>query len=253
MNRLVAAEFIKAFTTRTWAWLLIGCLAMTALFTGLDIAFTDAVGTTGAPLSSAAGQRSLFGVGGGAGALVAVLAAVGVTGEFRHKTAGATFLSTPRRARVVAAKLVTYAILGAGYGLACVAVTIAIALPWLGSKNIHVRITSDHVPAVLAGVVVAMAIYGLFGVGLGALLRDQVATVVGLLVFLYAVSPILTSIHALRGWSMYLPGPAGDALVQFSQAGHTLLRPWQGGLVLTGYGLTLAAAGAFLTIRRDVT
>jgi hypothetical protein len=253
MSRLVAAEFVKLFTTRVWLWLLLGCLALTALFASLDLAFTDTAYTTSRPLSSAAGQRSLFGVGGGTGALVAVLAAIGITGEFRHKTVGATFLSMPRRSRVVAAKLLIYALVGTGYGAACFAVTTAIALPWLDAKHIHVTLTSDRLPAVLAGVMFAMAIYGVVGVGLGALLREQVATAVTLLVSLYVVEPILTNSGALGGWTMYLPGAATDALAQFSQTGHESLHAWQGALVLTGYGLIFAAAGILLTMRRDVT
>jgi hypothetical protein len=48
-----------------------------------------------APLTSPEGQRTLFAVAsGGANTLVAVLAAIAITGEFRHKTATATFLAT---------------------------------------------------------------------------------------------------------------------------------------------------------------
>jgi len=74
-----------------------------------------------APLNSPECQRTLFAVAaGGANTLVAVLAAIGITGEFRHKTATATLFATPRRGRVVAAKLVTYALVGIAYQVATV-------------------------------------------------------------------------------------------------------------------------------------
>ena len=255
MQRLIAAEFQKLFTTRLWLWLLLGSVALTALFASMNVAFgfEDPEGDLVPPRPSPERQRTLFAVGfAGAGPLVAVLAAIGLTGEFRHRTATATFLATPRRGRVVLAKLVTYALVGVGYALVCIAVTIAIALPWLAAKGIDVPLAGNGIPATLAGVVAVVGIFGLIGVGLGALLRDQVAAVVGLLVYLFVVEPIATYTPALQDWSMYLPGAAASALVQTSD-GRRFLEPWQGGLVLAAYGAVLAVAGTFLAVRRDVT
>jgi len=96
-------------------------------------------------------------------------------------------------------------------------------------------------------------VFALIGVGLGALVRDQVATVVGLLVYLFVVEPIITRIGALEAWSKYLPGAAEDALTQISQSNQHLLAPWQGGLVLVAYGIVFAVAGTFVSMRRDVS
>ena len=41
MRRLVAAEFHKLATTRLWLWLLLGSVALTALYASLAIAFGD--------------------------------------------------------------------------------------------------------------------------------------------------------------------------------------------------------------------
>jgi ABC-2 type transport system permease protein len=101
--------------------------------------------------------------------------------------------------------------------------------------------------------VAAVAIFGLIGVGLGALVREQVATVVGLLVYLFIAEPIVTRIPALSSWTIYLPGAAANALTQVAQANQDFLPPLQGGLVLAAYGLILATAGTVLTIRRDIT
>src|SRR5205823_14210182 len=93
-------------------------------------------GGPGPALSGAAGQHALFAIGaGGAGPLAAILAAAGTAGEFRHRTAAATFLAEPRRARVITAKLVVYLLAGAAYALACVAVCLAVALPWLAARG----------------------------------------------------------------------------------------------------------------------
>jgi ABC-2 type transport system permease protein len=253
MRRLITAEFHKLFTTRLWLWLLLGSVALTALYASLAIAFGDTPDNPTPPLASPGGQRTVFSVGQGAGTLLAVLAAIALTGEFRHQTATTTFLASPQRGRVVLAKLIAYGLVGIGYALVCIAVTIAIALPWLNAKGIQIPLGGNGIPATLAGVVAAVVIFGLIGVGLGALIREQVATVVGLLVYLFIAEPIVTRIPALHSWTSYLPGAAANALTQVAQANQEFLPPWQGGLVLTAYGLILAAAGTLAITRRDIT
>lgn len=254
MGRLVAGEFRKVTTTRLWLWMLLAAASLTALYASLLIGFSGDPETLTAPLDSPAGQRTLFAVAaGGANTLVAVLAAIGLTGEFRHKTATATFLAAPRRGRVVLAKLVTYSVLGAGYALACLAVVTAIAVPWLASKDIELSLTSNGLPGTAAAVITDTAIFALVGVGLGALVRNQVATVVGLLIYRFVAEPVLTGIPALSGWTIYLPGSASAALTRVSLTTQEYLDPWQGGLLLAGYGLAFAIAGSWFSVRRDIT
>ena len=105
----------------------------------------------------------------------------------------------------------------------------------------------------MIGVVAALAIYGLIGVGLAALLRDQIATVVGLLVYLFVVEPIVTRVLVFESWSNYLPGAAAAALTHVAQNDQEFLAPWAGGAVLAFYGIGLAFAGTVTTMRRDVT
>src|SRR5262245_26727790 len=254
VRRLIAAELVKLVSTRLWLWLLLASMALTALYVSLTIAFSDAPDTSVLPLSTPAGQRMLFALAAsGPSALVAVLGAIGLTGEYRHRTATATFLATPHRDRIVRAKLVTYALAGVGYALACTAIAAAISLPWLAHRHIHVPITGHGIPATLAGVLAAVTIYAVLGVGLGALLRNQVATVVALLVYLFVAEPIVTRIPALASWTIYLPGPAEQALTHLAQRDRDLLAPWQGGLIFAAYAAGLAVAGTLLTSRKDVT
>jgi ABC-2 type transport system permease protein len=253
MGRLIVGEFHKLVTTRLWSWLLLASAAIAALYASLFIGFAEDPDTITFPLDTAQGQQGLLAVAAGAAKpLAAVLAAIGLTGEFRHKTVTATFLATPHRGQVVLAKLVTYAVAGAAYGIVCTAVVAAIAVPWLDSKGIDVNL-SGGLPATMGGGIAATAIYGLIGVGLGALLREQVATVVGLLIYLFVVEPIVTRIPALADWTVYLPGPTGNALEQLSLTNQQFLSAWLGGLVLTGYGVAFAVVGTWLAMRRDVT
>jgi ABC-2 type transport system permease protein len=253
MRRLIAAEFDKLFTTRLWLWLLLASVALTALYASLAIAFSDNNPSNPTPpLTSVQGQNTLFSVGsGGATPFLVVLAAIGLTGEFRHRTASATFLAVPRRGRVVLAKLATYVVVGIGYAVTCLAVTFAIAVPWLSAK--HIDILVEGKTTMIVGVVASVAIFGLIGVGLGALLREQVATVVGALIYLFVAEPIVTRIPDLNDWTRFLPGSARYGLISVSQNGLDLLAPWQGGLVLAAYGVLFTVAGSYLTMRRDIT
>ena len=134
----------------------------------------------------------------------------------------------------------------------CIAVSIAIALPWLAAKGIHLTVAGDGNLAVLAAVVAATAIFGVAGTATGALVRGQLAAVAGMLIYLYVAEPAVSHISALGAWTAYLPGVAADGLTQATQAGVRLLPPWQGGLVFAAWALALAAAGTRLTAGRDI-
>lgn len=253
MRRLVGAELRKLTTVRLWLWLLLASAAITALVVSLQIAFADDPDTWTRPLHTISGQRTLLASAASAAApLAAVLGAIGTAGEFRHGIATPTFLAAPGRARVVTAKVATYAATGAGYAAACLLVAVIIAWPWLATDGIPLALTHPDNLATMAGVIGAASAFGAIGVGLGALLRDQVATIVGLLIYLFVVEPILTGVGSLEALSNYLPGPARNALTGTALTTRTFLEPWQGAAALAGYATVLAAAGAAATSRRDV-
>jgi ABC-2 type transport system permease protein len=253
MGAAVGAEFRKLLTVRSWLWLLLVSVAWTAGYAAVEIALNGRPGGPVPSLASAAGQHALFAIGaGGAGPLAAILGAAGTAGEYRHRTAAVTFLATPRRARVIAAKLVTYLAAGIGYALVCVVAEVAMALPWLASKGVPVPLTGHGNLAVLGAVLVSAGLFGMTGAGLGALLGGEIATIAGLLLYLYVAEPAVSHIAAFRSWTVYLPGVAADGLTQAVQAGVRLLPPWQGGLVFAAWAAAIALAGIAVTVRRDI-
>ncbi|HEX6354714.1 hypothetical protein [Actinophytocola sp.] len=253
MTRLVRGEIRKLFTTKLWLWLLLGAFAITAIFMSFTIGFDGTEGNPNPSLSTETGQRNLFAVAGSAGVFVLILGIIGITGEFRHQTVTPTFLATPHRGRVVISKLVTYALAGIGYGVAVVLLAIAIALPWVSARDIDLSLTENGIPGTLAGVVAGVAVYALLGVGLGALIRNQIAAIVGALVYLFIVEGFVSALPTIRDYYKYFPGGANSALVGAQQPGVTLLEPWQGGLLLVAYGLVFATAGTWIAVRRDVS
>lgn len=255
MTTALRAEMRKLTTTQVLTWLIVLSVGLCILVASLGSGFS------GEPDNSP-DDRTLelllnFTLG-FPFLIAAILGVIGITGEYRHLTVTPTFLSVPRRGTVVTAKLVTYLVTGLVLGALCVAATIAIAAPWLSARGFDIDLGSESTIRIIIGGIIASGIYGVVGVGLGALLRNQVAAVVGLVVYLFVVEPILSAIPKVQAAYPYLPGGAASALVQTADpdaqvSGYTLLDPWVGGLVLLAYGLVFAILGSVLTVRRDVT
>lgn len=253
MIRLIGGEVRKLFTTKLWLWMALGAIAITALFMSFTIALDGSEGNPQPPLSTPEGQRNLFAVAGASGVFVLILGIIAITGEFRHQTVTPTFLATPHRGRVVVAKVVTYALAGIGYGLVVIGFAVALALPWLAAKDIDISLSANGIPGSMAGTVAGIAVYAVLGVGVGALVRNQIAAIVGALVYLFVIEGFVGTLPTIRDYYKYFPGGANSALTGASQPGTTLLEPWQGGLLLVAYGVVFAFAGTWLAIRRDVS
>jgi ABC-2 type transport system permease protein len=249
MNALLRAELLKVRTTR----LVFGLLAAT---TGLVILGVVAsiltAGDDGLPaLGSAEGVRNVFGSGGVASVFALVMGILLVTGELRHGTITQTFLLTPRRPLVVAAKLAAMVAVGLVFGVVAAGVNLAVAIPWLAAKDVSLGPVSGDIAAVLLATLLSCVLYGLIGVGVGALIRNQVAAVVIALVWEFVLEGIVVALLPAVG--KWLPQGASRALSQETLSDGTLLPAWAGGLVLVGYAVVFAALGARLLVRRDVT
>lgn len=253
MRNLIRAEFTKLFTTRLWLGLLAGALGMTVLFTSLTIGLEGQEGNPSPPLTTPEGQQALLSAAGSASVFTVILGIIAMTGEYRHQTVTPTFLATPRRSRVLVAKMVAYALVGLGYGIANAAAAVAVALPWLSAKQIDVSLTSDGVPQTLLGVVIGLAVFTVVGVGIGALVRNQVAAVVGTLVYSLVVESFVSVLPHVRDYYRYFPGGAFSGLTNSYQPDIELLAAAPAALLLAGYGVLLATAGAVIAVRRDIT
>jgi ABC-2 type transport system permease protein len=246
MIRLVRAELTKLATTR----LIYGMAAAMAAFAVLTVA-ANILDRQGAPPLSAdhfpvlvAGPVTLLS---GAALLLGIL---GMAGEFRHRTVTQTFLVTPDRGRVVAAKLVAYPLAGIALALSILAFTAAVAAGWLAAKGITPSLLDARLGRVLLGAVLAAGLCGLVGVGVGALVRNQVAALVGVAVWVLLVEGLLMSLLHAPSMAKWLPSAAAAAL---TNPGGGQLSRLAGSLLLAGYALALALIGTRLVVRRDIT
>jgi ABC-2 type transport system permease protein len=239
--RLFASELLKLRTVRT-TWLMLGIgLLVEALFAGLYVG-----------LASLQEIGPIREVQTGTGLLMLMLLVFGVlaiTTEFRHGTASTTFLAAPRRYPVLAAKL--GAVLAAGLlaGLAYVAVNGALALSLFSSREGNLPPLGEIV-SVYAGVVVSFALLCAFGLGVGAIVRNQIGAIIAALAFFFVLSPLPELLPGNIG--DYFPAQAIGSLHDLPEATEEGLGQLAGGLVLATWSAALVLIGTALIAKRDL-
>jgi len=261
MTALLRSELRKFFTTRLW-WILLVSLAVYMGGTALLLAFAftqrGAVGLPdGLTDDPAALVTAVYGTASSLGYVFpVVIGALAVTSEFRYQTITPTYLATPSRTRVLTAKLVSSLPLGLLYGIVGTAVSVGGGAAMLAARGHATFLTDAAVLESVARSVLALTIWIVVGVGVGALLRNQVVAIVVVLVYTQLLEPIVRTVLTSTPVGRFLPGAAGDAIVGnsvYSATGLGGLLPWWSGvLVLAGYGLLAAAVAAGTTMRRDV-
>lgn len=247
MIALVRSELLKQRSTRTVLGLL-GAMVGLVLLAVLLHSF----GLPADSLGDASRQLMILGRGEFLGVLfAALLGALSVTSEIRHGTIRPTFLVTPRRARVVAAKVSIGIMLGAAFGLVAGAVGAVAGAAAFNARGIDLRLDGWDYGLLVAGAVVAAALWAAIGVGIGALVRSQVPTLVGICAWLLLVEGLLADATGYLGdVGRFLPGSAAAGLS--GQGPDTLLAPGAGLALLLGYAIALPLAGAYAMLRRDV-
>jgi ABC-2 type transport system permease protein len=181
-----------------------------------------------------------------------LLGILGVAGEFRHQTITATLLAAPGRGRLLTAKVIVHAGLGALLAVVAAAVNLAVAIPWLSSRGVPLSGPVD-VAGVLIGGVAAGAIYGAAGAGLGALIANQTAAVTVSLVWLLAVEGLVVSFTSSTAVQQWLPGGALSTVAQGGTGPHTGLQFWATTGCAVVYATTIIAGGAVRIAHRDIT
>ncbi len=172
-----------------------------------------------------------------------------ITSEFRHGTIRPTFVVTPRRSRVIAAKVVASLLMGILFGLLAIALSFGVGYAILAGRSVGFALDTSHVLLLVLGSLGMTALWAALGVGIGAVIKNQVLAVVGLILWVLIVDTLLQGL--VPGVGRFTPTAVSDSIT----AGFAdyLLSPAAAGLVLLGYTATFVVAGALLVARRDVT
>lgn len=255
--QLVQAELLKLSSTRTAFGLFIAAVVVSVLPAVLVMSLVPRTSLSDGGASIAASGLTIVPI------LAVVFGILGMTNEYRHGTITYTYLATPRRGLVMVVKLICYALVGAVVMVAAallVVLSIAVigalrdvAVPWLAASNLSDPQTLRDVGMFL----LATGLMTAFGVSLGALLRAQVPTVAGVVVWALAIEGIITVVKPRIG--VYLPFAAfqqltmGGSLRVGSDGGLPSLTRPEAFLVAIAYIAVFSIAAVSTSMRRDVT
>jgi ABC-2 type transport system permease protein len=236
MTRLIRTEWLKLATTRgPWA-VIAGVTALTALIT--PFAMAD-IGHGSA--SRAADAREALAIGPGfiTALLLLLLGALAAAGEFHHRSIVSTYLITPRRGRILAAKLFAHATLGAVVAGIGVAISFPIVLLMARGEDYTVA-SNAHLAALAVAIVAAGALASVCGVAAGSILRHQTAAIIVILVWTLLVEKL---------FSGFFPPvlPFGAILAAVGMAGD------DGPGILASLSLLGAWAGVFVLVANRFT
>src|ERR1700743_1804154 len=272
--RLLRAEFMKLRTTSAGWLFLTGFIVFTAMALTINgfgnysllhpeqglVSAAQAVAQTAqarSPAGVATMAASIMTSGQLFGVIFALLLGVViVTSEFANQTAAVTFVTVPRRVTVIRAKVAAAASCGALFWLIGTVIA-AVATPvFLYTQHVSASLTGWPVARSVLLNLLAFVAWGIFGLGLGAVLRSQLASVVAAVV-VYAGSfgaiLVFTALYNLfhQGWMLgapvIAPAVASEVMITSGPAFPNAPPAWVGGIILIGYAVALTAGGIALT------
>lgn len=246
MTRLISSELLKLRSTRTAVALIasvVGLVVLIGLIATLTVQEDEVV------------TVDLLGIAGFAQVFALILGVLAVTTEFRHGTITPTLIVAPHRERLVLAKLVAHVLAGLLLGALAVGLCTLIVLVGLSSRDIETGLSSGDITKIVVGLVLTTALWAALGVGLGALVRNQVGAIVGALGWTLLVENLLTIIPTVGDWvQKYGLNGVSNALSGVeSEVTGDVLSQLQGGLLMLGYTAAFVIAGTLAMRRRDVT
>jgi len=243
MRDALRAELIKARTTRTFA-VFVGISIATSLLIAVLVASLTEPRAGDVLTDVYASDTSSF--------FILVLAIVGITGEWRHHTITSALLAAPDRIRFLGAKALAFATAGGVLSLCIAASVAAIATIILSVRSLPLPELTELLAMVGRNLYVA-ALLGALGVAFGAVVRNQVAAVVGVMVVIFVVEPLLVGLVPDVGrWSPFGVLPIAAAGLDDSTGSDELPGVVAATLALVAWIAGLLAVAAWMLRRRDL-
>lgn len=244
MSLLLRGELLKLRTTRTFVALVGAALALSLLVVVLSTLLSDEFAPGDAAMLFTADFTGLF---------IMLLGVIGMAGEWRHRTITGTILAAPDRLRLMAAKMLAYAAAGVVLSLIVTVTIMVVGSIILSSRGFDTVALVDLLDILWRNLLVA-ALLGALGVGVGALIRNQVVAIIGVLIFGFVVEPALFGLVPDVGRFGPTAG-APSGIIDVSPFGESdeeddLLSPVAAVLVMLGWiAAFFAAAGVRLRSR----
>jgi ABC-2 type transport system permease protein len=282
--KLINAEIMKIRTTNTWWLFTIGIVLFTAL-----AFFTNAVGhhfdlhphlagmspdERARSVAAAAAAHTHTGLAAIASDLVTsgqffgvlfamLLGILVVTNEFFHQTATATFMTNPHRTAVILAKLAAAMAFGVLFWFVSTVLDLIATPIYLHGQHVSISLGDWIVVRSILLNLLAFAMWAIFGLGLGTLIRSQIGAVVtGMVAYLLGLAAVMiifrliyTAYH--HTWvlaaTVISPAVASSVMTTPGRLFPHAAPQWVGLLVMVGYSVVLGGIGIAVIRRRDVT
>ncbi len=182
---------------------------------------------------------------------IGVLGVLVITAEYSTGMIRASMTAVPRRLPVLWAKAGVYGLVILSLMIPATLIAFFIGQALLARHHIDIAFTHPEVARAVIGAALYLTVVGLFGLGLGAIVRNTaggIATFAGIMFVLPPLMNVFPSSwnHAA---SPYLPLAAGESIMSITPGDH--LSPWVGLALFAGYAAAALGVAALLLLRRD--
>jgi ABC-2 type transport system permease protein len=183
---------------------------------------------------------------------IGVLGVLVISGEYTTGSIRSSFAAVPRRLPVLWAKVAVFGAVTFVLMLPSALIAFLASQAILTQHHVQTSLGQPHVARAVVGAALFLAVMGLMGITLGALVRNTaggIAAFAGIMFVLPGLDALLPS-----SWSNtidpYLPLNAGSAIMNI-HTDSSSLSPWAGFAVFCLYTAVLGAIAAMLMVRRD--
>lgn len=251
--RVAASEWTKLRSVRSTRWSLLAAFLFTVGLAALACAVVSHHYPRMSPREQANFHPLEVNLAGVQLAQLAlgVLGVLIITAEYSTGMIRASFTAVPKRLPVLWAKAGVFGVVTFALMLPAVLIAFFVGEAILAGHHIDIGFTAPHVIRVLVGAALYPTVAGLFGLGLGAIVRNTAGGIASFAAIMFVLPPLMNVLPA--SWnsaaSPYLPLQAGEAILSTTSGGH--LSPWVGLALFAGYAAVALAVAALLLVRRD--
>ena len=247
MRSLVAAELLKVRTTRS-PYVATALSVVLAAVLPVLYAVAAQQGTVD-PIRSADLTEMLRGPARFAGGAVLLIGLLAAAGEFGHRTVLTTRLAEPHPERVLAAKLAALGLVGGALGVVVELVALGAGVLVMTREGVPVQPFAHGAVQVAFTVPALLALHGVLGVAVGALLRSTAAVVGVVLFWAFVVEGVVPVVARRPGLADWLPSGLVDSMLRTEVDGR--LAPAAAAVLLLTYAAGLVAVTTVLDRRRE--
>jgi ABC-type transport system involved in multi-copper enzyme maturation permease subunit len=183
-----------------------------------------------------------------------------MAGEFQSGMAVITFLATPKREKVVAAKFLVAAIAGAI--LMIISIGLGSIAAWYGMRAYpHTHPTHDLYLNLLISPIVSGAVLAIIGVAIGMLIRNVRVATTGALIWMMIIERLIVVFWTTGGkwlptgaivgmFNLNLKLRSTSKALSFDSTNY--FSPTVSIALLIGYAFVFATLGRFISLKRDI-